>query len=495
MDPAKLAAGEAEMKLFQLLTKIKIVSVKRKLLWTLKRPKSQKSIGDDRQDMEIAEHHCFAKGMGLILAVKGRRTRFSIFFKTVTKLDLVVEVIGPNNSIGVKRVVNSIKSLLTNQDRTGLSPTDTSDGPKIPIMCEVSSQRVKVTYVPVVTGSHRLNIIWEGHHIDGSPFTVKVDDSFEACDEIGSCSNYPLFAYDMKLPLKSTIIRKRILKQVFVVNGQEQPVNKRINLFDDVDSDCDANSAQSPQDAPVTKTHINPRLAEIVADTRAEKHSSKCQKDDCECDQLYEDDKQPDQQPATESTNDAANCSNSSNSLNTESKFSSPEKLDLEHSSSPSSQEWEVVTNVALIETPKVDLKQASSNEVSPTFSTLSNKVNYDQHIEQEFQKIANQAVEELEEIPDIGAVLSQDSSPFKNYLPRKKSPKSSKSSKSNKTLNEQANAKQLFFKLQKLEQFNAIKVKNVNNGEKDKFFEKFKRTRTFWLDREKHAGNWICSV
>ena len=66
----------------------------------------QKTVNDILDDGSA----CFAKGMGLQLAVVGRVARFNLFVKSVSDMNLVIEIIGPK-STGSSSIREELKNL------------------------------------------------------------------------------------------------------------------------------------------------------------------------------------------------------------------------------------------------------------------------------------------------------------------------------------------------------------------------------------------------
>jgi hypothetical protein len=52
----------------------------------------------------VDEKDCFAKGMGLILGFRTRRARFNLFCKPTDKLNLMIKISGPNNSMCSEKI-------------------------------------------------------------------------------------------------------------------------------------------------------------------------------------------------------------------------------------------------------------------------------------------------------------------------------------------------------------------------------------------------------
>lgn len=230
LDAEKIVAGKAAFAMSYLLSRLKILTAKRNLRKALKKPLIQVTDEMGRsKPVKLTEGECFAKGMGLQLAVVGRKARFNIFFKDASRLNLVVEIIGPNNSRGSHTILEEISALWRySNNLQDCNSTIANDYNKIPVTCEVvSSQKISVSFIPVQTGKHRLNVLWEDMHISGSPFTVQVDNSFETPHSpIDVESSFPplcRFSSSRKIPLKTKVLQKTLIEQVLVINGVERP--------------------------------------------------------------------------------------------------------------------------------------------------------------------------------------------------------------------------------------------------------------------------------
>ena len=253
MDPFietdKVVRGESAPPLSYLLSRLKIISAKRNLRRALKKPLIRVTDEKGRSKSVNVTSECFAKGMGLQLAVVGRRARFNIFFQNASRLNLVVEIMGPNDSKGSQTILEELTALwrysTANQSEQSATIGDDEMKNKIAIMCEIiSSQKVSISYVPVQTGKHRLSVLWDDMHITGSPFTVQVDSSFQnhsscqssSCQspscQSSSCLHSPpselespllRFPSSRKIPLKTRILEKTLIDQVLVINGIERP--------------------------------------------------------------------------------------------------------------------------------------------------------------------------------------------------------------------------------------------------------------------------------
>ena len=246
MDPFvetdKIVRGESAPALSYLLSRLKIISAKKNLRRALKKPLIRVTDEKGQSKPVNLTSECFAKGMGLQLAVVGRRARFNLFFQNASRLNLVVEIMGPNDSKGSQTILEELTALwrysTANQSEQSAAVGDDEMKNKIAITCEIiSSQQVSISYVPVQTGKHRLSVLWDDMHITGSPFTVQVDSSFEthssSCQSSSSSCVHsppselesPLFRFpsSRKIPLKTKILEKTLIGQVLVINGIERP--------------------------------------------------------------------------------------------------------------------------------------------------------------------------------------------------------------------------------------------------------------------------------
>lgn len=91
-----------ERKLLLLIAQMKIASERFRL--------SVPSV-DSRKDFmsktTFVSEKCFARGMGLLLAVRGRKACFTILLDSTEYLDMVVEIQGPYNTACSKRITSA----------------------------------------------------------------------------------------------------------------------------------------------------------------------------------------------------------------------------------------------------------------------------------------------------------------------------------------------------------------------------------------------------
>ncbi|XP_023235096.1 spindle pole body component 110-like [Centruroides sculpturatus] len=157
-----------ERKLICLVSQLKLASAKLRLKSVIQRPViklNAVTVIGPKQD-------CVAKGMGLMLAVKGRKARFSIFLKTGCTMNIVIEIRGPNNTLCSERITNR-----SPKRRVPMEQNEEETKRKIPFEYIIQPKKIVVSYTPLVKGEHKLSIIWQGQHIMGSPYTISVDDA------------------------------------------------------------------------------------------------------------------------------------------------------------------------------------------------------------------------------------------------------------------------------------------------------------------------------
>ncbi|XP_076322051.1 uncharacterized protein LOC143231390 [Tachypleus tridentatus] len=174
-----------ERKLFCLLSQMKLAAAKLKIKTVLKRP----VIEVNKQLVFGEEQDCIAKGMGLALAVRGRKARFNIYLKSTTNLNIVIEIKGPKGTYCTERITNRSPKRKRNVISTSKKVHDPSSSnefgdesrrqknDQIPFDYEVFPGKLSLSYTPLCTGKHRLSIIWQGQHIMGSPYNINVDES------------------------------------------------------------------------------------------------------------------------------------------------------------------------------------------------------------------------------------------------------------------------------------------------------------------------------
>ncbi|XP_042891934.1 filamin-B-like [Penaeus japonicus] len=120
----------------------------------------------------LGDYQVLARGMGLQMAMVGRRTKFTLYLNNSTTLDLVVEIKNDEGDYCSHRITN--RSPLRSRV---LSKQALKERHNIPLEYEVSGSEVRVAWIPLQEGLHTLSIIWRGQHVVGSPYSVVVDDS------------------------------------------------------------------------------------------------------------------------------------------------------------------------------------------------------------------------------------------------------------------------------------------------------------------------------
>ncbi|XP_050035060.1 uncharacterized protein [Dermacentor andersoni] len=223
-----------------IVSRLKVISAKAQLQQALgKRPSIKDDGGEDSSSL-VARKNCFAKGMGLILAVRGRKASFNVFTKSTSNFCIVVEIRGPDNTVCKEIITNKsprrkVTASSPEADKSALNGAG-QDDKKILIEYDIHPGMVAVKYTPVLKGKHQLSIIWHGQHLAGSPFTVNVDDSTDYADDlllqrqdsVDSQSSekedklYPAPASPTSAAqLKGKIKRRRVLRRIVNVNGQD----------------------------------------------------------------------------------------------------------------------------------------------------------------------------------------------------------------------------------------------------------------------------------
>ncbi|XP_064470679.1 uncharacterized protein LOC135385337 isoform X2 [Ornithodoros turicata] len=154
-----------------IVAQLKLISAKTDL---------QKALGrlpNNTGEIQYAsKQECFAKGMGLILAVRGRRATFNVFTRPTHSFCIVVEIRGPDGSISKQTITNKsprskVLRLSDYRDENGMQTKN------VLVEYEIFPGKVAVKYRPALTGKHQLSIIWHGQHVMGSPYAINVEDS------------------------------------------------------------------------------------------------------------------------------------------------------------------------------------------------------------------------------------------------------------------------------------------------------------------------------
>lgn len=122
--------------------------------------------------------------MGLIFAVKGRKASFNIFRRGQGAFSFVIEIQGPDGTLGSalithKSVPRQPGSPTTpapaNPGSRGLKRQLSAESKTIFIDYAITNEKISVTYTPVTSGKHTLNIVAQGQHILRSPYDISVD--------------------------------------------------------------------------------------------------------------------------------------------------------------------------------------------------------------------------------------------------------------------------------------------------------------------------------
>lgn len=258
-----------------LLSRMKLESVKLLMKSLLRRPivRFTDSYGNSQQMFESLfgeENACFAKGMGLILGVRTRRARFNIFCKPSPKLNLMIEISGPNYTKCSERITahNPKKRMSTDLVTPSLiagylsRKKTTENIQKIPFFYEVMPNRIVVTYIPLEKGIHKLSIIWQGQHILDSPYTVKVEDCTN--DQLINLPYTPTITSPAKfvpglqwpasaiarndtvsLDDKATVVARKAIKQTVFVNGRPIMVKDMTDNYKDIDERIDSSTSDN----------------------------------------------------------------------------------------------------------------------------------------------------------------------------------------------------------------------------------------------------------
>ena len=94
--------GFPEKRLLLLIAQMKTASEKFKIQTPRREPKKQLM-----SQTTFVSDKCFARGMGLLLAVRGRKACFTILLDSMDELDMVIEIRGPKNTACSKRITSA----------------------------------------------------------------------------------------------------------------------------------------------------------------------------------------------------------------------------------------------------------------------------------------------------------------------------------------------------------------------------------------------------
>lgn len=283
MKAAEVVAASSpasERKLICYITMIRLAMTLPKMLAILAQPADS----CPKEDPVFRNQPCLAKGMGLILAVKGRCARFNIYLKHSDFLDIVIEIRGPNGNFCSRRITLRSPHKIVNRAAPFLPPISAASSPDqpqgslsptmtIPLEYEITGRKVSVMYIPRSTGKHILNVFWHGQHLKGSPYTVTVDDSFDKFPEATVTKQAAsINAIDSNLlrlmptrmcpsllsgPRKvGRIICRRVIRRVVLRNGEELELRDGEPLPLDVRTWCSSkNIFDNPSDVDSSPPH------------------------------------------------------------------------------------------------------------------------------------------------------------------------------------------------------------------------------------------------
>ncbi|OQR77958.1 hypothetical protein BIW11_06725 [Tropilaelaps mercedesae] len=168
--------ADIEKPLKALLAQFRMSAAKKKLRNAL-------SPRDDRAGSGPSAE-LFAKGMGLIFAVKGRKASFNIFRRGQGAFSFVIEIQGPDGTLGSALITHKsvarhpgspITVIPSSSSGPGLKRQLSAESKTIVIDYTISDEKISVSYTPVTSGKHTLNIVAQGQHILRSPYDISVD--------------------------------------------------------------------------------------------------------------------------------------------------------------------------------------------------------------------------------------------------------------------------------------------------------------------------------
>lgn len=94
--------GLPEKSLLLLIAQMKTAS--EKFRFEVPKPEPKKHL---MPQTTFVSEKCFARGMGLLLAVRGRKACFTILLDSMEDLDMVIEIRGPKNTACSKRITSA----------------------------------------------------------------------------------------------------------------------------------------------------------------------------------------------------------------------------------------------------------------------------------------------------------------------------------------------------------------------------------------------------
>ena len=165
--------------------------------------------------------------MGLTQAVCGRKATFNIYCSTNSKKNLIIEIIGPDNSycnykIAIHSALTQVKMRSPLEQEMANQIEKCKNYIEIPFGYEISSDQIcvtiAITYIPIKKGKYKLNIVWQGQHILGSPYNVIVDEALYL-------KNFHNMENMKNIVKMKNVINRRVLKvKKEVISNVNEPI-------------------------------------------------------------------------------------------------------------------------------------------------------------------------------------------------------------------------------------------------------------------------------
>ncbi|KAF0304712.1 hypothetical protein FJT64_023562 [Amphibalanus amphitrite] len=168
-----------EQKLIKYLQKLRESANRLKKRFTLVKTPSFMAAADPEPHIDRGVSssrgggECTASGTGLLRAERGRVAEFSVFFPRTSQPDLLLELRSETGDFFTQRVTErspprvALADSLRTVSGIGLLRT-------IPVGYRVTGKAVMVSYRPPTEGQLEVSVVWRGHHVPGSPFTLLV---------------------------------------------------------------------------------------------------------------------------------------------------------------------------------------------------------------------------------------------------------------------------------------------------------------------------------
>ncbi|XP_043216084.1 uncharacterized protein LOC122378712 [Amphibalanus amphitrite] len=219
-----------EQKLIKYLQKLRESANRLKKRFTLVKTPSFMAAADPEPHIDRGVSssrgggECTASGTGLLRAERGRVAEFSVFFPRTSQPDLLLELRSETGDFFTQRVTErspprvALADSLRTVSGIGLLRT-------IPVGYRVTGKAVMVSYRPPTEGQLEVSVVWRGHHVPGSPFTLLVKPGEPDGEEVSQPEvnivlspperdAVPVSKKDVAVPLGATLRPLPVLREL-----------------------------------------------------------------------------------------------------------------------------------------------------------------------------------------------------------------------------------------------------------------------------------------